>query len=98
MRLCREGYLFYGGFCLRGLGNGDWELRCQLSIRNYLSALLSESPLFGVGVVDYRELGEGACEVGGGDEGATREHLLCEADGETQSDHAVLLRVLGVEQ
>ena len=98
LRLCREGYLFYGGYCLRGLGNGDWELRSQLSIRNYLSALLSESPLFGVGVVDYRELGEGACEVGGGDEGASGEHLLCEADGNAQSDHAVLTGVFGVEK
>ena len=60
--------------------------------------LLPKSPLLGSGVVNYRELGERACEVGGGDKGASGEHLLCKADGETQSDHAVLLRVLGVKQ
>ena len=49
------------------------------------------------GIVDDRELGERAYEVSRGDERAARQDFLGEADGEAQSDHAVLLRVLGVE-
>lgn len=59
---------------------------------------LSEVPCLFRRIVDDRELGERAYEVSRGDERAARQDFLRKSDGEAQSDHPVLLRVLGVEQ
>lgn len=58
----------------------------------------SEVPCLFRGIVDDRELGERAYEVSRGDERAARQDFLCKSDGEAEADHAVLLRILGVEQ
>ena len=55
-------------------------------------------PCLSRGIVDDRELGERAYEVCRGDERAARQDFLCETYGEAETDHAVLLRILGVEQ
>ena len=58
----------------------------------------SKVPCLSRGIVDDRELGERAYEVCRGDERAARKDFLREAYGEAETDHAVLLRILGVEQ
>ena len=60
--------------------------------------LLSEVPCFCRRVVYQGELGEGAYKVCRSNERATGEDFLREADGETQSDHAMFLGILRVKQ